>query len=298
MMQFNTLDIRIFNELYAYCRLKHHSEFEGVPDIVHLFSHVSKQINYNEGQTYCNNTDFWYNYPKNMAIIIDADYYFVLQTVTDNTIGKFYRIDKDNETEIRNFFEKTKGDVVVLENKYSARMIKPDYESLLIYTQKMTEIKKRTEEFQDLYLKCRERGYELEQYKKFATQDIPLDDYNYIIHLTKGFIKELTEIQEVLKDMEIESLKDIVIPVSEEEAYGVSFALLYRLHLKSKKRKSFHDRELKTLFSQFVTDYPDAVDYFCKGVGKKFDKENIVAELKRDCIITEHFDSVADEILA
>ena len=91
---------------------------------------------------------------------------------------------------------------------------------------------------------------------------------------------------------------DIIIPVSNEDASAVSFALLYRYYLKSKKRRSFHDRELISRFTDFVKKHPEAIDYFCEWTGNKFKKENIVTELKNDNIIATSFDSVADEILA
>lgn len=244
---------------------------------------------------------FWYSYPSNIAVIISKDDKTMLQTFSENTAGELYEDIYENEAEIRRFFEKTKDDVILMENKFTAKTIKPDYDSLKTYVELTTEVQKAVSKFQHRFYDLKRIQQDFDDiakcYNSLGIEETFADYSEFIANVTNQF----KALRNHFNDEKGLYIRNTLSPISEAEAEGIIFALYlyqHRFYKNEGEKKGRHNELIKD-FAEFLENKPAAIDYFCKNLGcLKHNKEAIMAELEADGVTKYTSAALADEVLA
>ena len=300
-MRFNDSWIYVFDKKYAYNRVKQCSDIGDIPDLTDILETTVDSLEntcYDEGKL-CNTSErYWCNYPKYIAILNMLSDEYELQLYSKYRVGKLYKDIRGNKKEIRAFFEKNKGDVILLENRTGYRQIKPDYTSLLSYIETYDNLIESSRKCQDISIECRNINNEIASYKEKAQDHSIERRLNYLIGYAEKYKEQVKQIDELFNKLKTEKLNDYCEKISNEEAYGIIFALFYSLYLEAKRKKKFPET-LKSKFNLFITKHPEAIDYFCEILTKgRLKKDDILAELKKDVSEEYFYSELAASILS
>lgn len=297
-MLFNNVEINIFDQLYAVDKIKNTCNVYDHRELYKTITLFPDDTNYNEGDICHEDNGSWYNYPDNIAIIIESNNRIMLQLYSNKRVGKLYQSIEDNEKEIREFFEKNRGNIALLENGPSAGKITPTYESLILYIEKFKALEEQKAEFHMLFSQFRIINYDMERYKEASEEYFLGEEFGFIMNTSKTVLEHLRKLRGAFQEMKEEKMDDITIPTTYDEAIGIVFSLLYFNYENAKKENGFSLSRLKTKLNQFITKYPNAIDCFCTLTKKdKIEKKRLMASLKKDKLTEPFIFSVADEIL-
>ncbi len=294
-MRFNTNWIFVFEKNYAYRRVKQNSSISDIPEIniFHSTDDTSGKLYY-EGDI-CNEIDgYWYNYPQNIALLNAGTGCYELQLFSNNKVGKLYRDIKGNETEIREFFENNKGNVLLIENRPGYRQIKPDFDSLMKFIEIDENIFISSKKYYEILVECRNINQNIATYKEKAQGHTLERRLNYLIGCAEKYTEQVKEIEVLFEELKTEKLEDYCEKISDEEAYGVIFALFYDYYLNGDVNEEF-----KLKFNSFTQKHPESIDYFCNYLAKgRFEKTDVLTNLKRGIQTEKFYSELANSILS
>ncbi len=298
-MQYNLPEPMVFNDYYAYNRVKALSDVEDIPDLREYMDYPpDPDEEACSGKAVSNDSNgFWHNYPRHIALLNTAEDIYMIQTYVGNKKDMCFNNIKDCEKEIREYFEKNKGDVILLENNTYARQIKPDYESLVNFLEGFRVLARSAFRCKIIAQQCRYHVYDIKKCSRMIECHQNEETVDMLEDLAESCYSQIMKISEMFKKLETINLDACVEKISDEEAYGIIFALFYKYYLEG-KAEGIEQQNLKAKFNFFVKKHPESIDYFIEHLAKgRFTKEAVLAELEENVRNTIYYDALADKIL-
>ena len=298
-MQYKIPKPMVFNDFYAYNRVKALSAVEDIPDLSEYMDYPPDPDDEDYAESGGSNdpNGFWHNYPRHIAVLNTAEDVYMLQTYVGNKKDKCFKNIEGCEKEIREYFEKNKGDVVLLENNTYARQIKPDYESLVKFLEGFRVLARSAFRCKVIAQQCNYHVYDIKKCSRMIECHQNEETVEILKELADSCYGQIMKISEMFKKLETIQLDACVEKISDEEAYGVIFALFYKYYLEG-KAEGIEQQTLKAKFNFFVKKHPESIDYFIEHLAKgRFTKKEILAELEENVYNAIHYDALADKIL-
>ena len=302
--------VGVLEEEYVYCEINGLDEefcerFQNNLDIINgqggSDTIISRDINKITGE--CEKfkiSDFdngcWYIYPKKIALVNTHEHFSTLQIYDgDEKLGCYIiEIQKD---EIKRFFDENKDDLIVLENDIFARQIKPDYDSLIGFVESKKIIRKVKFRSNMLSRECRLRRLDLKKFASIAVEHQTEENFNQLVDVIEDYHVQVKKIEELFDLLEKEKMQDCIQTISDEEAYGVVFALFYDRYLIYKEFLGSDENERGYLKS-FIINHPESYEYFVDHLYKgEFDEEKFMKDLEDIMTDVAYYDPLADSIL-
>lgn len=298
-MHYNLPEPMVFYDYYAYNRVKALSNADDIPDLREYMDYPPDpdDEDYAENEESNDPNGFWHNYPRHIVLLNTAEDIYTLQTYFGNKKEVHFEDIAKCEKEIREYFEKNKGDVILLENNTNARQIKPDYESLVHFLEGFRLLARSSFRCRVIAHQCRYHMYDIKKCSSLLEDQSEEEVIDTLTGLAESCYGQIMKISEMFKQLETINLDACVEKISDEEAYGVIFALFYKYYLEG-KAEGIEQQNLKAKFNFFVKKHPESIDYFIEHLAKgRFTKEEVIAELEKNVYNAIHYDALADKIL-
>ncbi len=244
----------------------------------------------------------YHKYPSNVAVLVEKNGVFGLQTFSDSKVGEFYPDILNQSQEVSEFFRKANDDIIVLENT-GGRALSKSFDMLISYISKVLEARRSFEENKEYINSYTQKMTALFYEAKYHPDFYMGTVFRKLKQKSRKFLFEMkniaTRANSVLRR---EYEKMYKFPDDKEQAciaFGLYWGCLKALN---NEYADFHLYELKIALLRemyyFIREHEGIVDDYCRYMDFPPCETNALKQIiTKEGLLRDRWISAADDLL-
>lgn len=244
----------------------------------------------------------YHKYPSNVAVLVEKNGVFGLQTFSDSKVGEFYPDILNQYQEVSEFFRKANDDIIVLENT-GGRALSKSFDMLISYISKVLEARRNFEEnkeYMDSYMeKMATLFYEAKYHPDFDMGTV----FHKLKRESREFLLEMTNIAKRANSVLHKEYEKMYRFPDDKEQNCIAFGLYWgSLRTLDDEYVDFHWYELKTELLRemyyFIREHEGIVDDYCRYMDFPPCEANALKQLiTKEGLLRDRWIFAADDLL-
>ena len=271
-MIINDNKINIFDPDYAFSRITQNDSCDTDNKYSALKAMIESRSPYElklkTGDEFDYRERSYHKYPDNIAVLIEKNGVFGLQTFADSKIGEYYADVLDQSHEVYEFFMRACGDIIVLENS-GGRELPKSYDTLINFISKIYTARKNFEENREYVYRYIDRFNSLLDEQKYYPDFEMGALFRTVEKKAEEFLIEIQDmITKVNQSVHAELEEMYRIPSNKEKdciAFGLYYGFLksFQFSIVDSSKPNWRTPFMREMHT-FIKEHKGIVDDYCK----------------------------------
>ncbi|MBQ7133822.1 MAG: hypothetical protein IJO20_04935 [Ruminococcus sp.] len=305
-MIINDNKINIFDPDYAFSRITQNDSYDTDNDYSALDAMIASRSSYElklkTGDEFSYRERSYHKYPSNIAVLVEKDGVFGLQTFSDSKIGEYYEDVLEQSHEVYKFFMNAREDIIVLENN-GGRELPNSYDLLISFVSKIYTARENFEKNRQHVYHYIDKLNSLLEEKKYYPDSEMGALFRTVEKKAEEFLVEMQDMLTRVNQSVHEELEEMYLTPNEKEKNCIAFGLYYG-YLKSfqftiidSTRPNWRTPFMHE-FHTFIKEHPGIIDQYCKNMAfPPYESEMVFQLVFDNGLLRDRWVHAADDIL-